>query len=347
MINALHYCELNAQHRAAAATYVHDIVSVAIGHGADEAALIVYDVECPLAQVLADCYQLALPSAQVIEISSVDNDAVMAAFHAQPAGVLVVLIQSTHFRLDAYRLRVQLFNQELKVIEHVHLARMVADEAPLYIESLAYDADYYRGTGAALQARINVAPYARISSGVGHELIYAGPLEGAKLNVGDYRQMKHIGGQFPIGEVFTEARDLTQLSGHAEIFVFGDTSFHCNFPALPITLIVEQGCVIGVENSTPYFDEVLAKIRAVEGEVWVRELGLGLNRAFSPDRTVSDIGTFERQCGIHLSLGAKHGSYNKPQFKRKDTRFHIDVFVAATGVYLGDENVYIDGQWRV
>ena len=105
--------------------------------------------------------------------------------------------------------------------------------------------------------------------------------------------------------------------------------------------------MVGVENSTPYFDEVLAKIRAVEGEVWVRELGLGLNRAFSQDRTVSDIGTFERQCGIHLSLGAKHGSYNKPQFKRKDTRFHIDVFVAATGVYLGDENVYIDGQWRV
>jgi len=73
-------------------------------------------------------------------------------------------------------------------------------------------------------------------------------------------------------------------------------------------------------DSTPAFDTVLANIRADEGEVWVRELGFGLNRAFTQERTVSDIGTYERMCGIHLSLGAKHGSYNKPNFKRKDTR---------------------------
>ncbi|WP_157670206.1 hypothetical protein [Chitinibacter sp. GC72] len=346
MSEKLSYCELNAEHRAAAARHVRDIVQVAIGHTADEPALVIYDTECPLALVLADAYRAALPQAQVIEISTVDNDTVMAAFAAQPAGALVVLIQSTHFRLDAYRLRVQLFAQGLKVIEHVHLSRMVGIEAPRYIEALAYDADYYRGTGAALQARIGAAPHARLVSGSGNTLTYATRLEPAKLNVGDYRAMKNIGGQFPIGEVFTEAIDLEAVSGRADVFVFGDTTFHCNFPPQPITIVIEAGRITAVEHSTPEFDAVLAKIREVEGEVWLRELGLGLNRAFSREYTVSDIGTYERLCGVHLSLGAKHGSYNKPQFKRKDTRFHIDVFVdVGGGVWLGNDNLYHDGQW--
>lgn len=342
------YCTLNDQHRALARHNVADIVRIAIGHAEDEPALIIYDTECPLASVLADAYCSSLPQAQVIEISTVDNDTVMAAFAAQPAGALIVLIQSTHFRLDAYRLRVQLFAQGLKVIEHVHLSRMINDEATHYIASLAYDADYYRGTGAALQAKMASAPHAKLISGNGDVLHYACALEPAKLNVGDYRALNNIGGQFPIGEVFTEATDLTAVHGRAQIYVFGDTTFHCNFPPQPITIVVEAGRIVDVENSTPEFDAVLTRIREVEGEVWLRELGLGLNQAFSRERTVSDIGTYERLCGIHLSLGAKHGSYNKPQFKRKDTRFHIDVFVdVAGGVWLGDENVYQDERWII
>jgi hypothetical protein len=131
------------------------------------------------------------------------------------------------------------------------------------------------------------------------------------------------------------------------VFVFGDTQFLCNRPETPLTLVIEKGRVVAVENSTPHFDDVLARIRASEGEVWVRELGLGLNRAFTPTQTVSDIGTFERLCGVHLSLGAKHGSYNKPQFKRKDTRFHIDVFLLTTAVFFGTQNVFEDGRWLV
>jgi hypothetical protein len=60
---------------------------------------------------------------------------------------------------------------------------------------------------------------------------------------------------------------------------------------------------------------------------------------------VDDIGTFERMCGIHLSLGAKHGVYAKPQFKRKEARYHVDVFAVTEAVYLDDEQIYRDGAW--
>jgi hypothetical protein len=102
-----------------------------------------------------------------------------------------------------------------------------------------------------------------------------------------------------------------------------------------------------VIDSTPDFEQVLANIRADEGEVWVRELGFGMNRAFSEHRLVNDIGTYERMCGIHLSLGAKHGLYTKPNIRRANARHHVDVFAVTEAVYLDDELVYRDGSWQV
>jgi aminopeptidase len=68
---------------------------------------------------------------------------------------LVVLVQSTNFRLDGFRMRVELFKLGLKVIEHVHLSRMPGTQGEHYIEALAYDPAYFRGVGHALKARID------------------------------------------------------------------------------------------------------------------------------------------------------------------------------------------------
>src|SRR5476651_2263742 len=259
----------------------------------------------------------------------------------------VVLVQSTSFRLEAFRIRIELFKRGLKVIEHVHLSRMPGEQGLHYIESLAYDPSYYRGVGHALKARIDSAQSGVVDSGDGARLVFGSAFESAKLNIGDYSGMNNVGGQFPLGEVFTEARDLEAVNGRVRIFVFGDTRFMVNRPATPITLIVERGRVVGAEHATPEFDEMLAIIRAHEGEVWLRELGFGMNRAFSRARLVNDIGTYERMCGIHLSLGAKHGVYQKPQFKRKDARYHVDVFALTEGVYLDGQQVYRDGAWQI
>jgi leucyl aminopeptidase (aminopeptidase T) len=232
------------------------------------------------------------------------------------------------------------------VIEHVHLSRMPGAQGAHYIESLAYDPQYFRGVGHALKNRIDAAKRAEVHGG-GEVLVFDSPFEQAKLNVGDYSAMNNVGGQFPIGEVFTEARDLEAVSGRAQVHVFGDTSYLVNRPASPVTLVIERGRVIGTENATPEFQQVLDIIRRDEGEVWVRELGFGMNRAFSRERRVDDIGTYERMCGIHLSLGAKHGVYAKPGFKRKDARYHIDVFVVTDSVLLDGEQVYADGAWTV
>ncbi|HEY8888456.1 MAG TPA: hypothetical protein VIM35_08200 [Gallionella sp.] len=306
----------------------------------------VWDAQCDLAIVLTEAYRRCLPDATFIEFDSNAPETVLAEFARLSPGDLVVLIQSTSFRLNAFRIRVELFKRSIKVIEHPHLARMPGAEALLYIDSLAYDRDYFRGVGSALKARIDSAQVGVIDSG-GEKLVFSAGFEPAKLNVGDYRNMHNIGGQFPIGEVFTESKDLETVNGRVRISIFGDTAFTVNKPGHPITLVINKGRVTGVIDSTPEFDQVLANIRADEGEVWLRELGLGLNRAFTQDRIVSDIGTFERMCGVHLSLGAKHGSYNKPNIKKTTARHHVDVFAITETVTLDDQVIYRDKAWQV
>ncbi|MFA9217632.1 MAG: hypothetical protein ACEQSK_11070 [Sphingomonadaceae bacterium] len=331
---------------ATAQRNLRDTLALAIGHAPPQAALIVYDTRCDLNRLLTQAYRSVAPEAHFVDFDQVTPDAVLAAFARLSAGDLVVLVQSTSFRLEAFRIRIELFKRGLKVIEHVHLSRMPGEQGLHYIEALAYDPAYYRGVGHALKARIDRAHSGVIDSG-GERLVFGSPFESAKLNIGDYSAMANVGGQFPLGEVFTEARDLEAVNGRVRIFVFGDTNFLVNHPATPVTLIIERGRVVGTEHSTPEFENMLAIIRAHEGEVWLRELGFGMNRAFSRTRLVNDIGTYERMCGIHLSLGAKHGVYQKPQFKRKDARYHVDVFAVTEGVWLDDELVYRDGAWLI
>ena len=195
---------LSEQTMDMAVKHINDILSLAIMHSAEHAAVVVFDSLSPLATALTEAYRRCLPTATFIDFYAVSPAEVHAAFEKLVPSDLVVLIQSTSFRLDAFRLRVELFKNSLKVIEHPHLATMSGVEQIYYLESLAYDPVYYRGLGHELKRLIDQAGGGVINSG-GAELIFGSSFEPAKLNIGDYTNMNNIGGQFPIGEVFTEA----------------------------------------------------------------------------------------------------------------------------------------------
>lgn len=331
---------------------VSHILNLCFNHDDSKSTLIVYDDECELSKILIKAYQNILPSAQYIHFYQSTPEIILSAFTQLNKKALVVLIQSSNFRLNAFRIRVELFKQELKVIEHPRLNRMIHNQVDYYIESLSYDSNYYRMTGQSLKQKIDQSTGCRIiNTDPQCQLTYKSKFESAKLNIGDYSSMKNIGGQFPIGEVFTEALDLTAVNGKASIFAFGDTLFQVNQPKTPILITIDRGQIIRCENSTDEFEKVLDHIRKDEGVVYIRELGFGLNKAFTKDQWVTDIGTYERMCGIHLSLGAKHDSYAKPQFKRGVGKHHVDVFLDAHQVILenesGTEIVYKDSQWCV
>ena len=199
-----------------ATKHIRDILALTVKHTDARRAVIVADASCELAVTLAQAYRACLPSAQFIDFDAVTPQEVLAAFEPLLARDLVILIQSTSFRLEAFRIRVELFKRGLKVIEHPHLSRMDGEQIGYYIDSLAYDPIYYRGVGRALQKRIDASARGAVNSG-GETLRFDSPFESAKLNIGDYTGMPNVGGQFPLGEVFTEARDLEAVHGRVRI----------------------------------------------------------------------------------------------------------------------------------
>jgi len=325
---------------------ISSIINDVFEHTDSQNAVVVYDTNSKLANILYEAYRVALPNATYINFDTTESEQILEALNALNEYDFVSLIQSTNFRLNAFRIRVELFKRKIKVIEHPHLERMSEEEIPTYIDSLLYDKEYYRGVGYALKEKIDNASCGVIESG-GEYLYYDSAFETAKLNIGDYSQMPNSGGQFPIGEVFTEAKELEALHGRVKIAVFSNTMYRSTKPQTPAVLIIEKGKVVATENTTPAFDEVLELIREGEGGIWVRELGFGLNRAFTKNKVVSDTGTYERMCGIHLSLGRKHGMYAKPGIKRGEGKFHVDVFVDTTTVKLDNEVIFENEAWRV
>jgi len=329
-----------------AAKNIGDTLAIAMEHTPARRALVVADDRSELSRLLTQAYRACLPDSQLLSFDVAGPDTVKAAFAELRELDLVVLIQSSVFRIPDFRTRVELFRHGIKVIEHSNLDRMATDEVAHYVAALAYDPAYYRGVGHALKTRMDGAASTHIES-EGELLSFECPLEPAKLNIGHFAGLKNAGSLFPIGEVFSEASDLERVHGRVKIYAFTDVSFRLNVPPAPITLTIEGGRVVGARDASADFEQVLAAIVADEGVVWLRELGFGMNRAFSRDRYVADVGAFERVCGVHLSLGARHGVYKKPHLDRRAARHHVDVFAITSRVLLDNEVVYADGAWQI
>lgn len=319
---------------ATAAMHAADIVRLAIKHDDSRKALVVFDAHSPLSRLVTDAYRAALPGTTFIDYDATTPDAIVATVTALAPGDLVVLIQSKNFRLTEFRFRIEMFQRGLAVIEHVNLERATDDEQiATYVDAMAYDPTYYLPLARSLKERIDAANVIEVRC-AGTLLTYEGGMEETKLNVGDYAGMKNVGGTFPIGEVFSEPKDFTRVHGDVMLFAFAGFD-HLVRIHEPFKAVIEKGVLVRHEGPAA-FEEVLAQIRADE-EVLVREFGLGLNRAMGKHRLLADITAFERQKGLHLSLGEKHSVYKKPGFNPKKTHFHVDVFVDV-------ERIDIDGQ---
>ena len=131
--------------------HLRDILSIAIEHTESRAAVVVSDAQCALAVTLTEAYRRCIPNARFIDFDSTSPAAILEIFEPLVAGDLVVLIQSSNFRLGPYRIRVELFKRALKVVEHPHLLRMPGEQALYYLDALAYDPAYFRGVGYALK----------------------------------------------------------------------------------------------------------------------------------------------------------------------------------------------------
>lgn len=308
-------------------------------------ALVVYDTNYGLTDILTAAYRSALPSAKFVDFDTVTKEEVIAQFDALEPGDLVVLVQSTNFLLSEFRIRLHLFQRGLKVIEHMHLTRNEEAVWDVYINSLEYDPAWYPVVGPKLKGVLDDTRTLRIVAG-GAELTVTGGLEGAKLNIGDYTGMANVGGTFPIGEVFTEAVDLAQMNGSFFVYAYADKDFNVQMHE-PFRVTVQGGLVTGYADNTPEaFRDIVALVQSMERPL-IREIGFGLNKAITKERPLADITAFERILGMHLSFGEKHSVFKKEGLATNKTKFHIDLFPVVEEAYADDVLIFSQGRYLV
>ncbi len=330
---------------AAAIQNTEDIVSIALEHTEEHQALVVFDTENELTQIITEAYRHSLPNARFLDFASQTKDEIIAAFDALSPRDLVVLIQSTDFRLNEFRIRIHLFKHKLKVIDHSHLYRNEPDSWKTYIDALAYDPNWYRTVGSKLKEVLSQADTIRFESG-DSILQITGGVETPKLNVGDYSEMENIGGTFPIGEVFTEGKDLTKMNGSTYVYAFAGTDFHINMHE-PFRIDITDGLVTSWGDNAPQsFVDVVAQVQTNERAI-IREIGFGLNRAITREHYLKDITAFERSLGIHFSLGEKHTVYKKEGITADKTRYHVDLFPAIDSVYADEKLIFQNQKYLV
>jgi len=321
--------------------HLRDILTLAIKHdAAQQDALVVYDRDAALSRALEAAYRAALPGATFLDFAVAGPDGTRAAIDALRPCDFVALVQSQNFRLDDFRVRIELFKRGLTTVEHGHLARIPEHEEEIYVDALAYDPGYYLPLGAKLKARLDAARSAAVFC-AGTTLRYTTGFEPAKLNVGDYTGMANVGGTFPIGEVFTEPVELSQVNGEAMVFGYSGLD-HLMQACTPFKIHIADGQLTGADHAPADFNQVVEMIRGVE-PVWVREFGLGLNPAMHKGRMLTEITAFERMKGLHFSLGAKHTVYKKAGINAKRTRYHVDIYIDVERVELDGEPVFEGG----
>ncbi len=101
------------------------------------------------------------------QIESIKNE-----LTSLPAGTIVVLVQSTNFRLSTFRIRLELFHRGIHVVEHNHLAYIPEHELDTLVNCLQYRTDEYTRLQNALSVLTKDALTTRIQSVNGDILTY-------------------------------------------------------------------------------------------------------------------------------------------------------------------------------
>jgi aminopeptidase len=327
-----------------ATTNIADILNFSLKHDSSmHKSLIMYDTQNGLTQIITQAYSDALPQANKLDFDTLTREEAIASFDALQPGDLVVLIQTSNFRLNDFRIRLQLFDRGLHVIEHAHLYRNDESVWDVYVDSLAYDPNWYHTQGQRIKNTLESSSCTIISRN-DNQMTISGALEVPKLNIGDYSGMSNVGGSYPIGEVFTEAKQLESVNGTLEIYAFADTTFELHMYE-PFNIEVTNGLITGWSENTPQtFCDLIDHIRSIERPI-LREIGFGLNKAISRERHLGDITAFERNLGLHVSIGEKHSVYAKEGISKSKSRFHVDLYLNVDTVTCDNHLLYAHGEY--
>ena len=311
----------------------------------EKKVVLVYDNNSKLSEILAEWYIENLRKyknldIEIINFDEIENNILKDKLMRLESDSTVILVQSTNFRLDDFRLRLNLKNAWIWAIEHNHLSYIRDNEIENYADAIEYRTPFYIRLSNILKEKVDKADELVVISKSWEKLILTWGFEDMKQNTGDFRN-RIRSWSFPIWENFTEIINFDNFNGKVAIRAYPNMTFEVQFPEVFIIEIKESIVVWYSENTPKDFIDILDKIKASENwEVFVRELGFWLNPWITWDKTLNDVNACERIAGFHMSLWKKHQIYRK-KFHRKITqRYHIDIFSDTDYIKLDNEIIF-------
>lgn len=305
--------------------------------------VLVYDTDSILSSLISDWYienLKAYSNAEIILYSSIKSDDLREKLLSLEEWRTVIMVESTNFRLEEFRIRINLQKRKVANIEHNHLVYIKEYETKTYLEAISYQSPYFQKVSDWLKSKVENWNTMKVISPNWSTMILEWWFEEMKQNTWNF-PLNNRYWTLPMWENFSEVKDFSLVNWELYIRAYPLEDLQVRICENPFKVSVKESMITYNENEVPVeFDSLMKKIIASEWEVMIRELGFWLNRAIDFTRTLSDVNPFERLSGFHLSLGKKHNIYRKKLKSNIVQRYHIDVFPAVSEIYINDELIF-------
>jgi hypothetical protein len=258
-----------------------------------------------------------------------------------------VLVQSTNFRMDWFRIRLNLKNAWIWCIEHNHLWYIKDFEIENYADAISYQTPYFEKLSEYLKDKWEDANTFEMRTKCWNILKLDWWVEKIRRNTWNY-EGKYRWWTFPVWENFTEAKIFENLNWKFSVFAFPDDNFQVVF-CEPFQVEIKKSMLTCTDSKAPEdFIKLLEKISNWEDwEVMVRELWFGMNKWISKNKTLSDINAYERVNWFHISLWKKHQIYRKKISNKVTQRFHIDIFPDVESISFDWKKIFENGEYLI
>lgn len=308
----------------------------------DEKIVFVYDKNSILSSLISEAYIQNLsifPNVEIINFDEVDKDLLKEKLLSLKEKSTVILVQSTNFRLDWFRIRLSLNKNWVWCLEHNHLSYIKENETKNYINSISYKTPYFDDLSWKMKSFFDKADKLTVLCKDGSKLEVSGWFEDMKQNTWNYSGINRWS-TLPFWENFTESKIFDNVNGFLSIYAYPDLWFKVNFVE-PFIIEIKQSKIISWSQNTPLdFIEILEMIKKSEDEIFVRELWFWLNPDISKINPLSDVNSYERKVGFHMSIWKKHGIYRKKIHRKIVQRYHIDIFPDIDKIFLDDKKIF-------
>ncbi len=305
--------------------------------------VLIYDTDSELAQLISGGYIKNLQKYSNVEIILFQEEKgseLKDKLLWLEANSTVILVQSTNFRLESFRIRISLQQKNVGGIEHNHLSYIKSSQTKTYLEAISYQSDYFEKVSNFLKNKFDTGNTLKVVASNGSTFEISWGFEDMKQNTGNFA-LDNRYGTYPIWENFTEAKDFANVNGKLYVKAFPWEDLQVVFAEKPFKITIKNSIISYKKEDIPKeFLPTLKKIEEAEWEIMMRELGFWLNKAITFENTLSDVNAFERLSWFHLSLGKKHGVYRKKMSKDIVQRYHIDIFPDVEKIFVDDRLVF-------